>query len=63
MKGYAGSVSWRIPVALELVWSMALLVGFALSPESPSYYAKRGKYDECRHAIARLRGCDDDDAE
>lgn len=33
-----------------------LFVGFALSPESPSYFAKKGKYEESKKALSRLRG-------
>ncbi|WVF65292.1 hypothetical protein IAT40_000016 [Kwoniella sp. CBS 6097] len=56
MSSYAGDISWRIPVALQMVWAAALFVGFLLSPESPRFLAKKGKWDHCRKNLANLRG-------
>lgn len=56
MKDYSGDISWRIPIAIQLIWGCMLFVGFALSPESPSYFAKKGKYEESKKALSRLRG-------
>ncbi|KAL7412573.1 hexose transporter [Mrakia frigida] len=56
MKDYSGTVAWRIPISIQLVWGLILFIGFALSPESPSYFAKKGKFEESKKALARLRG-------
>ncbi|KAK1922999.1 hexose transporter [Papiliotrema laurentii] len=61
MSSYSGDVSWRIPVSLQMVWSAGLLIGFILSPESPRYLAKQGKWEECRKNLASLRGVPVDD--
>lgn len=45
----------------RLVWGFLLFIGFALSPESPSYFAKKGEFEKSKNAIARLRGLDQDD--
>ncbi|WRT69327.1 uncharacterized protein IL334_006311 [Kwoniella shivajii] len=56
MSSYAGDVSWRVPVGLQMAWAVLLLVGFVLSPESPRFLAKKGKWDLCRKNLANLRG-------
>ncbi|WWC90948.1 uncharacterized protein L201_005886 [Kwoniella dendrophila CBS 6074] len=56
MSSYAGDVSWRVPVGLQMAWAVLLLVGFVLSPESPRFLAKKGKWDHCRKNLANLRG-------
>jgi sugar porter (SP) family MFS transporter len=63
MSSYDGDVSWRIPVSLQMVWSAGLLVGFILSPESPRFLAKKGRWEECRKNLANLRGVPADDPE
>lgn len=63
MRSYDGAVAWRVPIAIQLAWGLILFIGFAFSPESPSYFAKKGDYDACRSAIARLRGVDENDME
>lgn len=55
--------SWRIPVALQMVWSAGLFVGFLFSPESPRFLAKQGKWELCRKNLANLRGVPIDDPE
>lgn len=63
MSSYSGDVSWRIPVSLQMVWSALLLVGFVLSPESPRFLAKKGRWEECRKNLANLRGLPANDPE
>lgn len=45
-----------LPLSFRLVWGLLLFIGFALSPESPSYFAKKGRFDDSKKALARLRG-------
>ncbi|WVQ72697.1 hypothetical protein IAR50_002257 [Cryptococcus sp. DSM 104548] len=63
MSTHTGDISWRIPVALQMVWATLLLIGFVLSPESPRFLAKKGKWDQCRKNLANLRGLPIDDPE
>jgi len=63
MSSYDGDISWRIPVSLQMVWSAGLLIGFILSPESPRFLAKKGKWELCRKNLANLRGVPIDDPE
>ncbi|MCJ1428246.1 hypothetical protein MMC29_006154 [Sticta canariensis] len=48
--------SYRIPIAVQMLWSIILAVGLFLLPESPRYFVKRGKLDKATNSLARLRG-------
>lgn len=48
--------SYRIPIAIQLLWAMILAGGLITLPESPRYYVKRGQLDKAIHALARVRG-------
>ncbi|WWD21400.1 hypothetical protein CI109_105885 [Kwoniella shandongensis] len=61
MSSYAGDISWRIPVSLQMVWAALLLLGFLFSPESPRFLAKKGRWDACRKSLANLRDLPVDD--
>lgn len=37
--------SYRIPIALQLVWGGTLAIGIFCLPESPRYYVKKGKLE------------------
>ncbi|WVR08832.1 hypothetical protein IAU60_005890 [Kwoniella sp. DSM 27419] len=56
-------VSWRVTVGLQMAWAAMLFVGFLLSPESPRFLAKKGKWDHCRKNLANLRGLPIDHAD
>ena len=44
-----------------MVFSLLLLVGFILSPESPRFLAKLDRWEQCRRNLASLRGLTVDD--
>jgi sugar porter (SP) family MFS transporter len=48
--------SYRIPIALQMLWAIILAAGLATLPESPRYFVKRGKLDSAAKSLARLRG-------
>lgn len=48
--------SYRIPIALQMLWALILAAGIAYLPESPRYFVKRGKLDQAAHVLSRLRG-------
>ncbi|MCJ1447989.1 MAG: hypothetical protein MMC23_008502 [Stictis urceolatum] len=50
------SGSYRIPIALQLLWAILLAAGLATLPESPRYFVKRGQLDKAANALARVRG-------
>lgn len=61
MRNYSGSASWRVPIAIQLAFGIFLATGFAFSPESPGYLASKGKNEQAKAAIARLRGLNIED--
>lgn len=61
MSKYSGQVSWRLTTGLAMAYDVGLLIGFILSPESPRFLAKQGKWDKCRKALANLRSVHVDD--
>jgi sugar porter (SP) family MFS transporter len=48
--------SYRIPIAIQFVWAAILAIGIALLPDSPRWYVKRGRVEEARKVLSRLRG-------
>lgn len=48
--------SYRIPIALQMLWALILGVGLFLLPESPRYYVKKGNLDQASKSLTRLRG-------
>ncbi len=48
--------SYRIPIAIQMLWALILGTGLVLLPESPRYFVKRGKLDKAVEVLARLRG-------
>jgi MFS transporter, SP family, sugar:H+ symporter len=48
--------SYRIPIALQLIWAAILAFGLFLLPESPRYLVKKGKPDAALKSLARVRG-------
>jgi MFS transporter, SP family, general alpha glucoside:H+ symporter len=50
-----GDLGWRLPFALQWVWPIPLFIAAYLAPESPWNCVRRGKTDEARHALTRLR--------
>ncbi|KAK2735022.1 hypothetical protein FQN57_001364 [Myotisia sp. PD_48] len=50
------SGSYRIPIALQMLWAIILATGLFLLPESPRYFVKKGKLDRAQTVLASLRG-------
>lgn len=48
--------SYRIPIAIQMLWALILAVGLFILPESPRYFVKRGQLDRATDVLARLRG-------
>lgn len=49
------SGSYRIPIALQFLWSIILVVGLIFLPETPRYLIKMDKYDKAAHSLGKLR--------
>ncbi|KAH9475783.1 putative metabolite transport protein CsbC [Psilocybe cubensis] len=50
-----GSMSWRIPLGIQLIPGFVLAAGCAFLPPSPRLLVMHGKYEEARASLARLR--------
>jgi len=48
--------SYRIPVAIQMLWAIILATGLFFLPESPRYFVKRGNVERAAHNLSRLRG-------
>ncbi|KAG8694081.1 hexose transporter hxt1 [Ceratobasidium sp. 395] len=57
----SNSASWRVVIAIGLVWALILGVGILFMPESPRWLLKRGRVAEAESSIARVRGFRVDD--
>lgn len=55
-QNYTDSGSYRIPIALQMLWALILAVGLFFLPESPRYFVRRGNLEKATIVLARLRG-------
>ncbi|XP_049873020.1 facilitated trehalose transporter Tret1-like [Pectinophora gossypiella] len=53
-------VHWKITALICACFSFVSLIMTIYSPESPSWLADRGRYDECREVFRWLRGNDEE---
>ncbi|GAA5825400.1 hypothetical protein JCM5353_003617 [Sporobolomyces roseus] len=51
-----GGASWRIVVALNMLWALILAIGFIFAPESPRWLMQRGRDQDAEKSLARIRG-------
>jgi MFS family permease len=59
----SNSGQWRIPIACQVIFSVAILCATPWLPESPRWLAKRGETDKARGVIGRLLDKAEDSAE
>lgn len=57
--GGRAAVSWRFPVAFQILPLLALFAAVWFFPESPRWLVKVGRDDEARFILRRLRGSDE----
>lgn len=55
-QNYTDTGSYRIPIALQMLWALILAGGLLFLPESPRYYVKKGDVQRAAKVLARLRG-------
>lgn len=58
-----GSVTWRFPLALPILWAFCVLGTIWQFPESPRWLLKHGLADEARTALSALEDLPADSAE
>ncbi|KAM0549528.1 hypothetical protein ACHAPJ_009344 [Fusarium lateritium] len=49
------SGSYRIPIAVQLAWSLILFIGVLFLPETPRFLVKQNQLDKAAKALSRLR--------
>lgn len=49
------SGSYRIPIAIQFLWSLVLVIGLFLLPETPRYLIKMDKYEKASRSLGKLR--------
>lgn len=54
------SGSYRIPIAVQFAWSLILLLGMIILPETPRYLIRAGKIDKAARALGRIRRLPED---
>ncbi|WFD01128.1 hypothetical protein MYAM1_003889 [Malassezia yamatoensis] len=57
------SVQWRFPIAFQAAFALVLLLGIFFIPESPRWLVKKGRSDEARRVMSRLRNLPEDNFE
>jgi len=57
--GEKTDASWRIVIGLGIAFSLPLGLGILAMPESPRWLAGRGRWEDARMSLARLRGMKD----
>ncbi|KAK1580611.1 general substrate transporter [Colletotrichum navitas] len=53
--------SYRIPIAVQFLWSIILFVGMLILPETPRFLIKRGRLEDATKALAKLRRLPEND--
>ena len=46
---------YRIPIAVQFLWSLILFTGMIFLPETPRFLIKRGSMDKAAKALGRIR--------
>lgn len=54
----SNSVSWRFPLAFQIVLSLTAMIFITVLPESPRWLIKTGQVEKARHVLAALLDAD-----
>lgn len=60
MSFHSGSVAWRFPLALSILWSIFILLNTPFMPESPRWLVQNNQEDEARVVLADLNDTEPD---
>lgn len=58
-----GSVSWRLPISLQIVFAGFVGICMIGLPESPRYLVTKDRLDEARYVLSQLNDCSINDTE
>lgn len=53
--GLEGDLAWKLPFMLQWIWPVPLFISAYFAPESPWNSVRRGKIEEARASLMRLR--------
>jgi sugar porter (SP) family MFS transporter len=56
VQGRGDTGEYRIPIGIQFAWGIILAVGIACLPDSPRYFVKRGKLEQAKKALMKVRG-------
>ena len=56
VRNYTTSVTWRFPIAFQIVLSLVYVIGMLFMPESPRWLCKTDQTAEATHVMAALNG-------
>lgn len=59
--GLTGAATWKVPIALQCVFIAAIFLIALIIPDTPRWYASRGRSEEALSVLARLRSSSVDD--
>lgn len=54
-------LTWRFPIAFQIVFGIVIIVGMTYLPESPRYLISKDKIEKGEHVLAALAGTEIDD--
>lgn len=54
-KNRSDTGSYRIPVGLQFLWSIILVGGMLMLPETPRFHIKKGRNEKAAKALSKLR--------
>lgn len=63
MSTHSGSVAWRFPMALSILWSCFILLNTPFMPESPRWLLKKGRATDAKSVLSDLNDVDADSQE
>jgi sugar porter (SP) family MFS transporter len=59
--GLTGAVTWRVPLALQCVFIVAIFLFASILPDTPRWYASQDRKGEALAVLARIRNKSDQD--
>ncbi|KAL1887669.1 hypothetical protein Sste5346_010064 [Sporothrix stenoceras] len=60
MSFHKGSIAWRFPLALSILWSLFILLNTPFMPESPRWLVQHNREEEARIVLADLNDTEPD---